>query len=419
VRGERSILAPPVKRRAVRLAKGRRQMTSGIGRRGGSTRRSARVGGLRVAWFAVLFGAGVACVSLGACNGPSSAAPAPATPEARAAQTPTPHEAYAAIGYRLLWRGFPVMSDGAAPERLDFFGDLIYVHNSRNVVTAMETSNGANRWSNQLGSPISRFVGSARVDDRIVTASDNELFLMSADTGEVLDRQDLALVVNTEPVVAGAIVVFGSTSGEALGHDLYTRHQRWGYQLRGAIEARPTLVGPGVGVVSQRGDVLVIDPNTGASLATHRIFDGLANDPVAGDDTLFVASRDQSVWAFASRENDTVWRLRTQAPITAQPTFWDGLLLVTLPDRGFTAIDGVTGEALWSTEGVEGRAVAVREGNLLVWDGAVMAAMDPDTGDVLERATLPDVAFIAVSRFEDGDMYTMSPAGVVSKLLPK
>jgi outer membrane protein assembly factor BamB len=311
------------------------------------------------------------------------------------------------------------MSNRAAPVRMDLFDDVLYVHNSRNVVTAMETTSGANRWSNQLASPIARFVGSERIDDRILTASDNELFLLSVDTGEVLDRQDLALVVNTAPLVVGQMVVFGSTGGEALGHDLFTRHKRWGYQLRGAIEADPVRVGPGVGVVSQRGDVLIVEPRSGASLSLHTIFDGLTNDPVAGDDTLFIAGRDQSVWAFPAREDRTLWRLRTEAPIAAQPVFYDGLLLVTLPDRGFTAIDAFSGDVMWNAKSVSGRAVAIRDGRLLVWDGEAMAALDPDTGDVLTRAAIPDVAFIAFSDFEDGEMYTMSPAGVVSKLLPR
>src|SRR5690606_12182537 len=109
------------------------------------------------------------------------------------------------------------------------------------------------------------------------------------------------------------------------------------------------------GVVSQGGDVIIIDTRSGASTLRARIFDGLANDPVAGDDAMYVASLDQSVYGFAARGSSWDWRLRTDQPITEQPVLLDGVLYVDIPGEGLTALDpAYNGERIWSNAGVSG-----------------------------------------------------------------
>ncbi len=331
---------------------------------------------------------------------------------------PVDHDAWADLGYRLVWRGFPVMSRGGSVIYFDVFDDVVVSHDSSNIVTVLETQSGRNRWSNVLGARLTRFLGNSRVNDTLYCSSDNELFILDIRTGEIAAKHDLAMVVNTKPVISENVAVFGTTRGEALGHSLITGYKQWGYLLRGAIDAHPTLLGRLVGVVSQSGDVIVIDPATGSSTARYSIFGGLANEPVGDSSVMYVAGLDQSVWAFATDTTRTLWRHRAQAPIRSQPALHVDTLYVEIPRDGFTAFDAVSGEILWSAPDVRGRAVAMRAGRLLVWDGRTAWALDPERGDVLHTVATPNVHMMRTTKFEDGDLYTVTRNGVVAKFVP-
>jgi len=340
--------------------------------------------------------------------------------QARAAQVEIDFEEYATLGYNFAWRGYPVVNQNARVRHFDVFDDIVIVQDSVNTMTALEASSGRNRWSNTLGQPLSRFVGNVRVDDRILSSSDNELFILDVATGEALERQTLQIVVNTPPVVSEGIAIYGTPRGEVLGHSLYTSYKAWGYLLSGAIQAPPTLVGELAGVVSEAGDVIIIDPRSGSSTMRARVFDGLSNRPVASQDALFVASRDQSIYAFGAR-SEMLWRKRTEYPLVDQPAYHDGRLYQTIPNIGFMALDAVTGEEVWTAAGVRGRAVGLRKDRLLVWndDTDTMTLLDPQAGDVIETVQLPGLSEIEMTRFEDGDLYTVTPSGVVAKFTPR
>lgn len=338
---------------------------------------------------------------------------------ARAEQAPIDHEAYARLGYRIEWRGFPVMTRNARVAQFDVLGDAIIVQDSANTVTAMETGSGRNRWATQLATPLTRFVGNTRVDNTLLASSDSELFVIDMQTGAQLARQKLAVVVNTRPVVKGDVAVFGGAGGQALGHNLTTGFKQWGYMLRGAIDARPAAVGDLVGVVSQTGDVIIIDPATGSSTGRGRTFAGLANNPVGSPAALYVASLDQSVYAFAAYGAQRLWRHRAEQPITDQPTLAGDRLYVAIPGAGLLAFDAATGDVLWTAKGVRGTVVGERDKRLIVWDGARAILIDPQTGDVLDTIPLPRVSRVALDAFTDGNLFTTTADGVVSKFTPR
>ncbi len=340
--------------------------------------------------------------------------------EARAAEAEIDFEAYARLGYNYSWRGYPVIGRRAQVQHFDVFDDTVIVQDSLNTMTALEASSGRNRWSNTLGQPLTRFLGNVRVDDRILSSSDNELFILDVATGEVSERQNLALVVNTRPAVSQGIAVFGTPRGEALGHSLFTKHKAWGYLLSGSIRATPTLVGPLVGVVSEGGDVIIIDPRDGSSTMRGRIFSGLDNRPVGASDTMFVASRDQSIYAFGARSG-LLWRKRTEYPLTDQPAHHDGRLYQAIPNIGMVALDAGSGEEIWTAEGVRGEVIGMREDRLLVWNeqASRMTLLDPAMGDVLDVVELPGVSQVEMTRFRDGDLYTATPSGVIAKFTPR
>ncbi len=362
----------------------------------------------------------IAAIVLSAgCSGGDGAVTQVDNRPARRANTNVDHEAYRALGYNLVWRGFPLITRGQRPEHFDVDGDVVLVEDTGNALTLIDASTGVNRWSNTVASKLTKTLGNVRVGDRIISASDTEVFVLDVRTGELLDRQNLDLVVNTKPVIVSDVAVFGSASGEVLGHSLYTGFRRWGYLLDSAIDAQPAHVGDLVGVVSSQGDVIILDPETGASTNRGRTFAGLQNRPVGSDDALFVASLDQSVYAFSAVGFDLLWRHRGERPITDQPVIHDDVLYVAIPEVGLVAFNALTGDQIWTASDVYGEAIGIRAGKLIIWDGSTAVLLDPDRGDILERVWLPDVDQLRMDEFEDGDLYTITRRGVVAKFVPR
>ncbi|MEO1129115.1 MAG: PQQ-binding-like beta-propeller repeat protein [Planctomycetota bacterium] len=331
-------------------------------------------------------------------------------------ETP-PHQR---LGYRLEWRGFPFLTEGSEPRFFDVADDVLIFHDSKNNLTLMENGTGRIRWSTRVGAPLRKFIGNVRAGDNLIVSSETDVQIIDLATGNLRDRQRLAVLANTRPAVVSGVAVFGCTTGEVLGHSLLTRYKLWGYALNGVITADPVAVrGADVAVVSQAGDVIIINAETGSAEGRRNaIFDGLSNNPIADERLVYVAGRDQSVWAFDATTGNVRWRLRTESPITAQPVLHDDRVYITLPREGFVALDARTGERVWGLDNVTGRVVGVRAGRLLVWSPNRVVLVDPERGEIVDDLEIPDLATVVCEPFVDGFLYSVTPEGVVDKFAP-
>ena len=328
----------------------------------------------------------------------------------------TPH---GKLGYRLDWQGFPAVSGG--PLIFESLGDALAVVDSRNTLTIMDASTGRNRWSASVGHRLERIVGVARFNDSVAVCAETSCQVFDLKTGKLLSRNSLASLANTPPLVVQDVAIMGCSNGEVLGHSLSTGYKAWGYMLGGVITARPVHIsGNDVGVVSQAGDVIVIDASSGSARGRHAsIFGGLANDPVASDRRMFVASLDQSIYAFDGSTGQRAWRVRTESRIRSQPVHADGRVYIALEREGLVCLDAATGERVWSNPETKGTAIGVRKGALLVRDGDLIHRLRPDTGASIESVRFPGVAMLLVPEFSDGPVYTISPRGLVQKFVPE
>ncbi len=363
-------------------------------------------------------GAGVAALVVTGCaRGAKAAGGAKASPRNTATSAAQASDPMLALGYRIEWTGYPQVDRGAGVKSIDVLGDVVAVQDNRNILTCMEPGTGRNRWALDLGSPLLKFVGNARVGDSLYACSESEIQVLDINTGAVKSRQHLSSLANTHPLIMDGVAVFGCTTGEVLGHNLATGYKLWGYKLGGTITADPVKVGNSLGVVSQAGDVIILEPRTGESLGRRRsIYGGLSNSPVSDDSALYIAGTDQSVWA-VSIEGKLIWRVRTPDRLTAQPAVVDGRVIVDIPSAGLTAFDTSGGQKQWQTAGLSGAVVGVRSGKLLVWQGRgkALISVDPARGDILERAELPTVTHITADQFADGNLYMVKADGSVDK----
>lgn len=349
------------------------------------------------------------------------ASTSPARPVA-ADDKPAPQtelEKYAALGYRLEWRGSGLVSRGGRSLFFTPSNDILLFQDTGNTLTCLDASTGRSRWATSPERKITRFVGNARRDDRVYAASQSELFVLDARTGEPLERHQLAIVVDSPPLLVGNMAVFGGAAGEVLGHNLLSTYKQWGYRLDGAIKAHPVVAAGAVGVVSQGGDVIILDPIDGSSYGRNRVYGPLQNNPVASDDLLFVASTDQSVYAFRLSDGTLAWRSRNERPITDQPAFFNGRLYVSIPMRGMVCFDASSGDEIWTARNVSGEILGIRDGRLIAWDGADAVALDPANGDEVVRVTLPGIWQLVIDGFDNGPIYAVTADGHISKFGPR
>ncbi|MBZ0173593.1 MAG: PQQ-like beta-propeller repeat protein, partial [Phycisphaerales bacterium] len=203
--------------------------------------------------------------------------------------------------------------------------------------------------------------------------------------------------------------------------------KEWGYGLDGSITADPVQLGRTAGFVTQTGEVFFVDIPTGSGLGRARISGGLATNPVTDGAFMYIASLDQSIYAFAPGDSTWLWRYRTDAPLTTQPAWHGGVLYAHVASEGLLAFDvgqdalngGRFGEQLWANQAVEGEVVSIRDDELVVWDGANATLVDRVSGDIIARIALPRIKKLIPSEFADGDLYALADNGLLAKFSPR
>lgn len=364
---------------------------------------------------ALLLAAGL-CLGLAACE----SGPRALTPEERSAATPMRHDDYATLGYRVEWRGFPTLSPGARLDRMEVLGDAIVAQDSAGVVTVLETRSGERRWTDPVDTPLTKFVGLNRDGNRILVSSESNLFLYDADTGAVQGKQRFAQVVNTRPVQVGEVLVYGTLTGQVLGHLILNGFRQWGSFTSAAIETDPVLLGQTglVGIIDRAGEIVILDGLSGSARGRTKIYGGTSAPLAASDSVVYVASRDHSLYAIRD-DASQLWRIRTEAPLQHAPAFHDGRVYCDMGADGLCAFDANTGERIWSSKDVHGAVIAMRNGRLLVWDGRTASTVDPARGALVDSVELPDTTMIRTDQFVDGQLYLVSRTGVVTRLTPR
>lgn len=379
---------------------------------------------------AIGLAAGAGCESV-----PSARVRPPMSTERQEASLPIDNAAMRQLGFERDWRGYPAIAQGQEIRFLDLWEDLVLVHGTGSNLSALEPRSGDRRWSLTLMNPLTRFLGNERDGNVVYSSTEGEVFALDVDTGNILDRLTLPQIVNTRPLRVGGLLIYGTatTTSSARGADraevlafLPTGGiesvdgvKMWGTLTSGPVERDLVTVDGAVCAASRAGDVLFVNPSTGNLLGRSSMYDGPGSDPVAGEGLVFIASRDQSMYAFRPTGGRPVWRFRTEYVLTSQPTYHAGAVYVEIPGEGIVALGAATGERLWEQAAdARGTVIGMRDGLLLVHEPDGLATIDPRNGELVHRASLPGLRIARMTQFEDGDLYLASDIGLIAKFIP-
>ncbi len=347
------------------------------------------------------------------------------SPAQRAEAAPAQTDEFSKLGYRLEWRAFPTMLPGETIERVDLFGDVLAAQESAGVVSVIETRSGQVRWSEQVAGRLTKFVGILRDEktpDRLIVSSETEAYFYDIATGTLRARQKFAQIVSSAPVQVGDILVYGCLNGQVLGHLMLNGFRQWGAGLTGTITASPLELSTGrVAVVSSTGDFAIIDGTTGLSQGRGRMFAGPAEgvEIASNGAVTVVASEDQSLYAFGGDAATPIWRKRTDAPLKFTPTIHDGRVYCDLGADGLSCLDAASGKPIWNNPKVSGTVVALRNSRLLVFNGFTAWTLDPAKGVIIDQVDLKNTSMLKPDAFIDGNLYAVSPSGIITKFSPR
>lgn len=361
----------------------------------------------------------VACLPwlLGACSSTGRGA----SPEQRSLGAPAQSDEFLRLGYRVEWRGFPTVLPGGSITSLDILGDAVGVLDSHGVFTLLDARGGSMRWSDEPATQLTRFFGSLREGNRVYLTSETETFVYDAVTGTLAGKLAMPQVVSTRPVKVGDVLVYGTPVGTFFGLAASSGFNVWGSGVRGGIEMPAVPFGTsGVFAISSgTGEVVVFEGLTGHGVGRSRLFGGPGATPATSNTLAFIPSTDHSLYALTRDNGQVLWQHRTDAPLTHAPGFNEGSLYVDLGAEGFSAFEAGTGKKVWSNTTVHGDAVCLRKGRLLVFDAGHVSVLDPAKGTTIDTVDLKAVSTLRPESFADSAVYAVTPAGIVTRLVPR
>ncbi|MBL4698494.1 MAG: PQQ-binding-like beta-propeller repeat protein [Phycisphaerales bacterium] len=358
--------------------------------------------------------------TLGGCTSSSSsgssqsgASNAPVAP----AEWSINHADWADAGYEWQWTGFPPLQPGAVLDHATAYEDILVFQGSGSTLSVLETNTGKVRWSRQVDRPSTVFQESVRVGDTLYTASDTDLYEINIRNGNTLDRDALGTLVNTSPLIVNNLAIFGTLSGELFAWQMTNDFELWSYKFDGPIQVPAISIGDGfIAAISEGGDLRTLEAINAHSGMTVRIAGGTEANLLTDNIGIYVASKDQSLYAFDIEDGFRFWRQRSNAPVTVQHTLFEGVVYATTASTGLTAIDSATGETIWTNESVTGWVMTVVDSTeLIVWSGIELLVIDRDRGDVISRMPVGQVAGIRTDSIENGNLYVVTLEGSVAK----
>jgi outer membrane protein assembly factor BamB len=333
-------------------------------------------------------------------------------------------DAYGALGYGLAWSGFASFNDAGhgKADKAVVLGDLLVVADDTTATSALTTTSGSQKWAIQVDNRAGRFRGLSRLGGAILACNDSEFFAINAETGQLVDRQRPKNLPSTGPIVLGDLATFGA-GDRVVAYQLGIRGTAWAYRFPGMINVEPVYTGGTTACfISADGTVGILDCSNGTLVGAGHMFTNAGATPAVADGAVFVSGLDQSLWAFNIADGSRRWQVRTEVPLNSSPAVYHGHVMVHVPEIGLVSVNSKTGAQEWTASGIAGHAVAIRKGNVLFFDRATGTAtlIDPAHGDVVQQVKLPNVSLLVTGgSVEDGDLYTVSARGEVSKFVPR
>jgi outer membrane protein assembly factor BamB len=345
-------------------------------------------------------------------------------------------------GYRVVWQTRIEPQGSAVLSRVAVRGDNVFAGDSRNGVARIKATDGDVMWRVAVANPVDIYRGlevvtvpvpqpgsrTPRFEDRVLLSTDTECFVLDLANGTFAGRQRFAKLPSTPPILAGNFLVYGTIGGQVVWHQFVVGHEWRANSLGGVIRAGLRSLGRSIIAASDNGTVMALDDTTARRRWARNTFGGVIATPAVNDDTVFVASLDQYLWAFDARSGATLWRYFTQSPLKTPPFAFRDMVLQFIPTEGVVCFSArpegqIEGQVRWKNADLRGIPLGAINDAIALWDdeAKTLTIVHPEDGRVRAAVALPQVKqFLLVNDGPlAGNIFVTSADGRIVRLAPK
>jgi outer membrane protein assembly factor BamB len=327
------------------------------------------------------------------------------------------------VNYRVDWQ---YLGAGENLKHLSVQGDSVFALDERNFLTRIKMSDGGRLWRAAVAEPVEEVLGVTFAGDRTYITTGSAILLLDSATGSQIGRQRIDKIASTAPAVYDRFLVYGSRNGQIVWHaPLVGSHWR-SYQVSNSIEFQPVLADSYLVAVGNGGVVMVLSAASATGFWSKTLLGEIVAPPAVGQGLVYIAGRDQYLWAFDIASGRNLWKVLMENPLTEGPVLIGERVYQQVPGRGLACfnavpIDSPGGERIWQSAGVKGNVITQRGDVLMAWDATSrqLNLVEAARGSLIKSVNVPQAQNLIVSGEKGDEIYAASRDGRVVRLVPR
>ncbi|HEY3185322.1 MAG TPA: PQQ-binding-like beta-propeller repeat protein [Gaiellaceae bacterium] len=275
---------------------------------------------------------------------------------------------------------------------------VAYIGNYHGTIYAISMRNGKVSW--RYDPPGGKMASSPAVygDELVVHGMDGVVRVLDRDTGKLKRQLVIGSPIESSPVIANGLDLFGTWDGRVYALDLERTRVRWTYRSGCKITSSAALAGGSMYIGDYCGRVLALAPKTGSVRWSRGVNGRVYGTPAVGGGRVFVpSSTGGSLTAFTTGGR-RLWSRGTGAYVYSSPALSGGHVYFGSYNGLLYCVSAATGATNWTVSAGGPISGAVTLVGGVAYAGSTrgrIVGADAHTGRVLLR--FPHGEYVPVS----------------------
>jgi outer membrane protein assembly factor BamB len=331
------------------------------------------------------------------------------------------------LDYRNDWNTAVIPNRDSGIDLLSVEGDSVFTSDGENHITRIRATDGQLLWPVPVGDLIDNVHGVVYMPaaDRVYVQTDAHLHVLDAANGSLLAKHHLNAIASTEPQPFGSSMIYGARNGQVVWYAYQVGEQIRAYQIAKSLKIAPLVEGNYLVAIGSDGEVNVLSAPHASTIWRKKLLAPVEAQPAIGQDTLFVASLDQHLYAFNLADGRTLWRYLTESPLNEPPVIIDDRVYQQVPGEGLVCLTArpnsdFDGNVIWTSPDARGNVIGEHGVRLMLWDddARTLTTVDRNKGYVMDTIALPGVKHLHCTDVKSGDLYAAGDDGRLAHLVP-
>lgn len=180
-----------------------------------------------------------------------------------------------------------------------------------------------------------------------VSAYDNNLYALSASSGEFVWKHPTSDGLGSSPYVYDNNVFVGSADHNVYSLNARTGRMNWKFGTKGSVYSSPVVRFDHVFFGSDDSNVYAIHANTAKFVWKSNAFSPVRSTPFVDEERVFFGTEGGYIYCLELASGKLKWQFQAKRAVTSSPTVKDDLLVVGSLDNTVYALDAGSGWAIW------------------------------------------------------------------------